>query len=524
MSDKQRVLICGDVNGKFKTLFTRVEIINKKNGPFDFLLCVGNFFGSSDKEWKQCKDGKISVPVTTYVLGPNDELHVPMYQCNSGDELAPNINYLGKRGVFSASSGLKICYVSGIEGKSPGDCYFTATDVTRVRDSCIKGQPSYRGVDILLTSAWPAGVARLDPKAMDRPPPGSALLAWLAVHVKPRYHFCGLENIYYERPPYKNLDTGCDSGAHCTRFMALAPVGNAEKQKWLYALSLTPIDLMRVSELSQQTTDQTGLPYTGLALSYSCTGVSEQDQPSQYFYDMTSGKRQREDDEPPFKRKKQQPRGPALEQEQCWFCLASSKVEKHLVVSVGNDVYLALAKGGLVPQHVLIIPVTHHFSTTSIPDSVASEIEQFKTALRKLYAVDSKLPVFFERNYRAPHLQIQVVPVPEDCAENLKSSFQELAESEGFSLDELPEFSKLEQIAPPGTPYFYVELPSGEKLFHRIRKNFPLNFGREVLACPYVLNMPEKSDWKECTLSKEEEIELCQKFRQQFKPFDFTLE
>lgn len=53
-------LICGDVNGKLKTLFTRVESINKKNGPFDFLLCVGNFFGSYDKEWKQCKDGKLS--------------------------------------------------------------------------------------------------------------------------------------------------------------------------------------------------------------------------------------------------------------------------------------------------------------------------------------------------------------------------------------------------------------------------------------------------------------------------------
>lgn len=37
-----------------------MESINKKNGPFDFLLCVGNFFGSLDKEWNQCKDGKIS--------------------------------------------------------------------------------------------------------------------------------------------------------------------------------------------------------------------------------------------------------------------------------------------------------------------------------------------------------------------------------------------------------------------------------------------------------------------------------
>lgn len=34
------------------------------------------------------------------------------------------------------------------------------------------------------------------------------------------------------------------------------------------------------------------------------------------------------------------------------------------------------------------------------------------------------------------------------------------------------------QIAPPGTPYFYVELDSGEKLYHRVHKHFPLQFGR----------------------------------------------
>lgn len=38
----------------------------------------------------------------------------------------------------------------------------------------------------------------------------------------------------------------------------------------------------------------------------------------------------------------------------CWFCLSSPKVEKHLVTSVGQKVYLALAKGGLTPDHVLV--------------------------------------------------------------------------------------------------------------------------------------------------------------------------
>ena len=58
----------------------------------------------------------------------------------------------------------------------------------------------------------------------------------------------------------------------------------------------------------------------------------------------------------------------------CWFCLASKEVEKHLVVSVGTYSYLALAKGGLTPDHLLILPIEHFQSTSDI----ASECRQGK--------------------------------------------------------------------------------------------------------------------------------------------------
>lgn len=75
-------------------------------------------------------------------------------------------NCLGKRGVFSTSGGLKLAYVSGVESSESSPCGFTAADVVRVRDSCIKGQPSYRGIDILLTSQWPQGVTQRDDKCV----------------------------------------------------------------------------------------------------------------------------------------------------------------------------------------------------------------------------------------------------------------------------------------------------------------------------------------------------------------------
>lgn len=42
------------------------------------------------------------------------------------------------------------------------------------------------------------------------------------------------------------------------------------------------------------------------------------------------------------------------------------------MVSVGEHVYLALAKGGLVPFHLLILPITHLQSTSDL-DKEAQE-------------------------------------------------------------------------------------------------------------------------------------------------------
>lgn len=50
-------LICGDVNGNFHSLFSRVESINKKSGPFDVLLCAGNFFGDDNSQLDAYKMG-----------------------------------------------------------------------------------------------------------------------------------------------------------------------------------------------------------------------------------------------------------------------------------------------------------------------------------------------------------------------------------------------------------------------------------------------------------------------------------
>lgn len=39
-----KVLLAGDCLGGFDALFKKVAAVNKKNGPFDLLVCVGQFF------------------------------------------------------------------------------------------------------------------------------------------------------------------------------------------------------------------------------------------------------------------------------------------------------------------------------------------------------------------------------------------------------------------------------------------------------------------------------------------------
>lgn len=39
-----KVLLAGDCLGGFAALFKKVAAVNAKNGPFDLLLCVGQFF------------------------------------------------------------------------------------------------------------------------------------------------------------------------------------------------------------------------------------------------------------------------------------------------------------------------------------------------------------------------------------------------------------------------------------------------------------------------------------------------
>lgn len=80
--------------------------------------------------------------------------------------------------------------------------------------------------------------------------------------------------------------------------------------------------------------------------------------------------------------------------------------------------------GGVVEEHFLICPVEHYQCANSLPQEVVEELDLFKEAVRKFYGRNDKVAVFFERNYKTSHMQIQAVPIPKRAAKEIKDIFK----------------------------------------------------------------------------------------------------
>ena len=257
------------------------------------------------------------------------------------------------------------------------------------------------------------------------------------------------------------------------------------------------------------------------------------DEPAlQYFYDADHIKKMTEiNDKKMMDKKRRLEAAQSREQEPCWFCLGGSKVERHYIVSVGNKSYLAYAKGALNSDHLLIIPIDHVQSSIHADADLLEDINKYKTALIDYFKTKRKCVVFFERNFRTKHLQIQVMAVGEDKSYLLKDAFMSLAKEQDVYLNEIPEFTNLKQVLRPTNLFYYLELPndrndnaglSHSRYLCEIRGNhFPLNFGRDVIASELLLNLSDKVDWKDCVKSQEEEKKMSVEFRNgDFKKFD----
>lgn len=209
-------------------------------------------------------------------------------------------------------------------------------------------------------------------------------------------------------------------------------------------------------------------------------------------------------------------------QSDCWFCLGGEKVNKNLVISVGVHNYIALPKGGLVKEHLLIIPIEHHQSSIDITKESLKEVDLMKSVLKDFYSKMELAPVFYERNFKTAHMQVQCIPIPLDKADKVKGCFKEKA-YDSMELTELPRHANLAQIVQKGYPFFVIEFSDGTRLLEKIKGKFPINFAREVLALPALLDVADRVDWRKCPETDEQENEIASEIRSSFMPYEEKL-
>jgi diadenosine tetraphosphate (Ap4A) HIT family hydrolase len=183
--------------------------------------------------------------------------------------------------------------------------------------------------------------------------------------------------------------------------------------------------------------------------------------------------------------------------------LASPQFESHLVVSVGEEVYACLAKGPLLPMHVLLLPIAHTPCSLMLGEAEAAELARYIGALRKCFEARGATLLLFERYMGSgtfEHMHLQALPLPAQLAGGARDAFQRHGKKFGVDFEVLPFGHTVASRMPDGPePFFAATLPSGEILLHRMRRNprrHPLQFGREVVAA--MLGNPRRADWKNC--------------------------
>lgn len=390
---------------------------------------------------------------------------------------------------------------------------------------------------------------------------GSSAVAKMLEVVLPKYHITGAD-VFYQRLPYVS-EHSTSGRKQLTRLISLSGANKTKDKtkKYLHALQVTPTSATS-SEPAAQLDIPAGTtqnPYvdaaqqqrqvyepaskrqklentTGLSAEQVAALTQQSSTSAQFFYDQRLAERgQRRGNLIPgqgnqrqHNRRGNNNRPHVPERSECWFCLATPSLERHLIVSIGEEAYLAMPKGAISIDHVLIVPIAHEMSTMKLSEATWKEMNRFKEALREFFASQGKELLVFDRNTTtigATHCHLQVVGVPKEKAEQARRVFEVEGEKYHVKLEELSPDADLKDET-GGKPFFYAEVPDGEggtaRLLQVVEDKHYVQFGRHAAAC--VLGMPRRSNWKFCVVPKDEEEALTQSFKRAWRPYDFTVE
>jgi len=177
----------------------------------------------------------------------------------------------------------------------------------------------------------------------------------------------------------------------------------------------------------------------------------------------------------------------------CKWCIGSKRSQKHLMVSMGKSVYLALPGTTSMAQgHCLIVPMGHCMAGTEMDEDVWNEVQDYRKSLVRMFQSQGEDCVFFETAIgfkRHPHMVIECIPLPEDMGSMLPMYYQKAIQecetewSDNKKLVKLKEKNIARNI-PRGLPYFHVDFGLDMGFAHVIEDEADWNkrFGHEVVG------------------------------------------
>ncbi len=242
-----KILVCGDVEGRYAETFKRVAKLDKKAGPFDALFCVGAFYGD-DKSVP-------AAPIPTYILD------------GEAGEVAENVTSLGACGATTieerkggaGAKHLSVAFVADEGSTKP------------LEDACATA--GFMGVDVLLSNDWPRGVdvgvadaevEKLAECGVRVNAAGTDRIAECAKMCRPRYHFAGTRNAFWARAPYRHAPKPPSTRkTHVCRFVALgkAALSKDPQRKWIHAVDIDPVPYAPLSTLTDEPVNCGDSPY-----------------------------------------------------------------------------------------------------------------------------------------------------------------------------------------------------------------------------------------------------------------------
>ncbi|PMB73088.1 CWF19-like protein [Beauveria bassiana] len=575
-----KIIVLGSLNGNLEPAFKKLSALHAKNS-FTLALLTGDVFGPStpDSVLDALLSGSLPVPLPTYFsVGAAHPLPARIVaKLRADEDVCPNLHFLGRRSVTKTSDGLRIVSLGGalVDSLPPNDdngnqdgaagnnskeqhvAFHTQDDARSLKGA--------NGADILLTSTWPADIWKYSKVPLDdahksqvAAAAASRCVAELCAALRPRYHLTASPGaFFYEREPFIQAAAAGNANSDdvsVTRFISLAPYGNAAKQKALYAFTLNKAvdDAVppgaTASPLLSASRDKKRLRNDaddGDASSYN--------RYSQH-HDGRRQKRHRHHHQLP-------PPGP----DQCFFCLSNPNTATHMVCSVGDDAYVTTAKGPLpltttysstsspstssssqhaltFPGHLLIIPLPHtptlSSSSSSSLASARLEMTRFRLSLQSMLSRRFSLGAITWEISRARnvHLVWQLVALPaalvtrglaeaalrvEADAHNYPAFITKASTFSEEDEDEAGDFVRV---------WLWAESDDDDAVHSKTlvmpleaEARFDLQFVRRAVGKLLGLEA-RRVRWQDCAQTEEEETKDAEAFREAFKEWDFTLE